>query len=177
MNASENLSPENLAKRIREEGYEKPKLEFVNPEIRTVSYAAPSLYGRFVFNLDKAVEAFNRGQLLASEEAVLVPEAARGVPVGLALAWTAKEGWYELTPPEREAYWAHIAQAMQQSEREGAKQLGAYHARMSGKCDFFALWEHPSLDTANLQLMRLRQLDFFKYFDLETSIGLSIATR
>ena len=96
-----------LVERVRRTGYERPNVEFVNPEIRTVSYAAPALYGRFVFNLDKAVEAFDRGEFVRGADAVLDKESV-SFTMDAIIMWRALERWYSLSAREREAYWANI---------------------------------------------------------------------
>jgi hypothetical protein len=163
-----------LVKKVRESGYERPNVEFVNPEIRTVSYAAPSLYGRFVFNLDKAVEAFDRGELLRSDEALLATQTPPAA-LEVVMMWRALEAWHALNPRQKEAYWANVANAAQQSLREGARQSTLFHARATSGWDFVSVWTHPNHQTLDMQLQRLRQLDFFKYFDLDVISGLSIA--
>jgi hypothetical protein len=162
-----------LVDRVRSTGYERPNVEFVNPEIRTVSYAAPALFGRFVFNLDKAVEAYDRGEFIRGADAVLDKESV-GTAIEAVLMWRASESWYRLTAKEREAYWANIANTMKESLREGARQTGLFHARTSSRWDFVSTWRHDGPRSLELQIQRLRELDFFRYFEVEVISGLAI---
>ena len=63
---------------------------------------------------------------------------------------------------------------MKASTREGARQTGLFHARSSSSWDFVSTWQHDSPKSLDLQIRRLRELDFFRYFEVEVISGPSV---
>ena len=81
-----------------------------------------------------------------------------------------KEAWYALSQDERDELWAKV---MELNEKAGAKVVISCHSTWSSnRWQWFMVKEYPSIETLQQHYADLDQIDWYRYGEAETSLGI-----